>query len=189
MANFLMILTNVRYILLQGQGISVYEELAWIQSLKSTIQDLYARDKYFIGFCFGHQLIGAALGGNVAKSPSGWCVGVHSFEVAQSEAWMKPMNERIRLLMMCQDQIINLPNEAKVLASNTLCPNAIIKVGEHFLGIQAHPEFTKEYDKHLMNIRMNKMGDDVANEGIKSLSLDIDSALIKSWILNFVNAL
>ena len=63
-----------------GSSHSVYENLDWIIKLKKVIRDIYDQNKIFIGFCFGHQLIGEALGGKVAKSPNGWCVGVHEFE-------------------------------------------------------------------------------------------------------------
>lgn len=169
-----------------GSKHSVYEDIPWIGELKKLIKKLYLNEKYFVGFCFGHQLIGESMGGKVAKSPNGWCVGVHEFKVRKWKEWMKPQRKDFSLLMMCQDQILELPDNAEVLAGNDMCPNAMITIGETFLGIQSHPEFTKEYDKLLMETRMNRMGDQVANEGIKSLSKPIDTAVVRSWVLNFI---
>lgn len=170
-----------------GSKHSVYEDLAWIVQLKQLIAQLYQQEKYFVGYCFGHQLIGASLGGKVGKSPNGWCVGVHQFEICVHEKWMVPDRKEVNLLMMCQDQILQLPHSAIVLAKSEMCPAAIIRVGKHFLGIQAHPEFSKEYDEMLMETRMNKMGDKVAERGIQSLGMSIHPDVLHQWIVQFLN--
>jgi len=169
-----------------GSKHSVYEPLAWIKELKELVRSIYRSQKYFIGFCFGHQLIGESLGGRVAKSPNGWCVGVHSFDIWHQKSWMSPAIKNLSLLMMCQDQIIDLPTDSKILGGNDMCPVGLIQVGDRVLGIQAHPEFTKAYDLMLMETRMNRMGDDVAAKGIESLSVDIHPEVIRSWILRFL---
>jgi len=170
-----------------GSKHSVYDDIDWIHKLKGVIHQIEKQNKCFVGFCFGHQLLGEALGGKVEKSPNGWCVGVHTFAVGHKKEWMIPDQTEVNLLMMCQDQIIELPPNTEVLAGNDICPSGIIQIGNNVLGIQAHPEFTKDYDKMLMETRMNKMGDGVALEGIKSLSNSVDTEVIKSWINNFLN--
>jgi GMP synthase-like glutamine amidotransferase len=171
-----------------GSKHSVYEDIPWILRLKKVIAELYLKEKCFVGFCFGHQLIGESLGGKVEKSPNGWCVGVHDFEVINSKKWMVPSQMDFAVLMMCQDQILELPHHSEVLAQSEKCPYALIQVGERFLGIQGHPEFSKEYDQMLMETRMNRMGDEVALSGIKSLSKNIDNDLIKAWVVSFVKS-
>jgi len=171
-----------------GSKHSVYEDIEWIKQLKELILELYNRKKFVIGFCFGHQLIGEALGGTVAKSPNGWNVGVHTFDVIQKEDWMNPLREDFNVLMMCQDQILELPENTKVLASSEMCPNAIIMIGKTFLGIQGHPEFSKEYDEMLMRTRMNGMGSHVAFAGIKSLDKEVHSELLKKWVMQFLKS-
>lgn len=171
-----------------GSRHSVYEDLPWIHRLKDIIRSLYNQQRYFVGCCFGHQLMAAALGGTVAKSPNGWCVGVHSFSIARQKEWMKPPATSIQLLMMCQDQVLELPPDAERLAGNTQCPNAIIQVGSTMLGIQAHPEFPVAYDALLMNLRVKRMGEAVVQNGIASLTLAVHTDLIKSWIYEFVES-
>ncbi|MGB0932349.1 MAG: glutamine amidotransferase-related protein, partial [Chitinophagales bacterium] len=51
-----------------------------------------------LGICYGAQLIGHLLGGKVAKSPKGWCVGVHEFEITTLKKWMQPMQSPLNLL-------------------------------------------------------------------------------------------
>ncbi len=169
-----------------GSHRSVYEKEDWIIRLQATIRDIYQEKKYFIGFCFGHQLIGEALGGKVAKSPYGWCVGVHEFDIQQQEKWMQPFQKNISLLMMCQDQVIQLPENSRVLAGSAQCPVGIFQVGETMLGIQAHPEFSKAYDRLLMEERIGRMGEAVVEKGIASLDKGVDSEVIRGWVFGFV---
>lgn len=169
-----------------GSRHSAYEDLEWITGLEEFIREIYKKEKYFIGVCFGHQVMGQAMGGVVKKSSKGWCVGVHEFNIVAKEEWMVPMCDQIRFLMMCQDQVMILPLGSKLLASNAMCTNAMFQLGDKFLGIQAHPEFTKDYNRLLQSIRVNRMGEEVVANGIKSLELSIDTKVFRQWVLNFL---
>ena len=147
----------------------------WIKNLLTLVSSLYTPGQCVVGYCFGHQLIGKALGGQVRKSEKGWCVGVQSFD---------PIG--FNLLMMCQDQIEVLPADTEVIGGNNMCANGIIVVNDHFLGIQAHPEFSNEYDRLLMEKRINRMGKTTVEEGIKSLEMTVHKAEIRQYILEFI---
>lgn len=169
-----------------GSRKSVYDSDDWIGTLKATIRKLAVMDKYFVGICFGHQALGEAMGGKVQKSPNDWCVGVHSFDVIEQVSWMQPFRQSVNLLMMCQDQVLELPEGAKVLASSEKCPVGIFQVGDKMLGIQAHPEYTKAYDRYLMESRVDRMGKEIVGAGIASLELEVHRDLIRSWVLSFI---
>lgn len=168
-----------------GSRHSAYEDLEWIHRLKAIIREIYQRKQCFVGFCFGHQLLGEALGGKVEKSPKGWCVGVHEFELKQSADWMRPNQDPINLLMMCQDQVLVLPEGAKVLAGNDHCPVGMFQIGHTMLGVQAHPEFSKAYDRLLMELRVDRMGEKVVQEGIESLNKEVHRQVIRDWVIKF----
>ncbi|MEM6378179.1 MAG: amidotransferase [Bacteroidota bacterium] len=169
-----------------GSRHSVYDDLPWIAALKVFIQELQVREHYFVGFCFGHQILGEALGGKVEKAAQGWSVGVQTFEIKSPKAWMQPFQDQINLLMMCQDQIIKLPPQAEVLGSSDRCPIGLFQVGEKMLGIQAHPEFSKAYDRVLMESRRHTMGDTIVDGGIASLEMEVHRAVIRNWVLRFL---
>ena len=169
-----------------GSRHSVYEDLEWINQLKQFIRDIYQSDKYYLGVCFGHQLLAEALGGVVKKAESGWLVGVDTFESIKQQAWMVPFQTQLNLLMMCQDQVHVLPPDATILASTARCPVGIFQVGQRMLGVQAHPEFSKDYDQALMERRVERMGVKTVEKGIASLSLSLDAPLFCKWAAHFL---
>ncbi len=164
--------------IITGSKYSVYDEIEWITQLKDFVRDIANADKYCIGVCFGHQTLGEAMGGKVLKSPMGWCVGTHQFEITESKVWMIPSLPKANLLMSCQDQIQVLPPNSKVIAKAPKCPVGIIQIGSKMLGIQGHPEFSTEYVKYLMESRANQIDQSIVKEGINSLRMPIHSDII-----------
>ena len=169
-----------------GSHHSAYENLPWINQLKDVIRAIYRRGDYFVGVCFGHQLMAEALGGKVERSDKGWCVGVHTFDFRGTRTWMVPQRKRMNLLMMCQDQVVVLPRDCEVLASNEMCAYAMFQIKDHMLGIQAHPEFSKAYNLMLMEDRAFKIGESTVSAAIKSLDLPVDREVFRHWVLHFV---
>ena len=165
-----------------GSRFSVYDDEPWIVQLKTLVQNLYAAKKPFVGVCFGHQMLAEALGGKVQKAAVGWCVGVHCFQTSNGNAAL----QNPRLLMMCKDQVVQLPPNATVLASSPDCPVAMLQVGDTTLGIQAHPEFSKPYEAALINLRIEKIGEQKAQKALESLTQPVDARAMARYIAQFV---
>ena len=173
--------------IITGSKYSVYDDIDWIKRLKCFVQDISLADKYCIGICFGHQMLGEAMGGKVMKAQQGWCVGIHEFDVVDRENWMNPYQPKVNLLMSCQDQITVLPPNSKVLLKTSLCPVGSIKIGEKMLGIQGHPEFSTDYIKFLMEDRINRIPENTLKVGINSLSKPVSNTEVAQWIAEFIS--
>ena len=171
-----------------GSKSSVYDDEPWIHALKALVQQIYHQQKIFLGVCFGHQMLGEALGGKVQKSAVGWCVGIHEFTICEGLPFTVPPQERVNLLMMCQDQVQQLPPDGVVLASSADCPVAIFRVGERMLGVQAHPEFPVPYEEALMRSRVERIGAEKTARGLESLSQPLHSTLMATWMVEFVKS-
>jgi GMP synthase-like glutamine amidotransferase len=172
--------------LVSGSRHSVYDDLPWIDRAKSLIQEIQQAGKYYLGVCFGHQLLAESLGGKVEKAASGWMVGVHRFSVPVPQPWMQSPQQQFQVLMMCQDQVQQLPPGGKILASSSVCPVGMFQVGERMLGIQGHPEFTKVYERALLEDRLERIGPAVVHPALESLSLTVDRSVMAGWMMDFV---
>jgi len=122
----------------------------WIQQLKALIRKLYQLKKKVLGVCFGHQVISMALGGRSNRAPSGWESGIKTVVPNENFYALFPeaKSKSYEIVESHQDQVLELPPEAKLLASSEKCPNEMYQVpanNPHIFCIQGHPEFTIEY--------------------------------------------
>ncbi|MEM6804535.1 MAG: amidotransferase [Bacteroidota bacterium] len=169
-----------------GSKYSVYEDIDWIKQLKTLVAQIDGAKIPYLGVCFGHQLLAESTGGKVEKSDKGWLVGVHSFEMLDQPEELNACPDPLNILMMCQDQVQQLPPDTTVLAQSDRCTYAIIQKGEHMLGIQGHPEFSKAYDRKLMEDRVEIMGKEVVEEGIASLDKEVHMEVLAKWMTGFL---
>ncbi|MEQ6916252.1 glutamine amidotransferase-related protein [Halomonas aquatica] len=169
-----------------GSKFGVNDDLPWIAALGVFVRALWVAGKPLVGICFGHQLMAKALGGEVAKSGKGWGVGLSSNRVNERADWMVPWQPGLDLLVSHQDQVERLPSGGRVLGGSEFCPCYLMQIGEHFLGVQGHPEFTREYSRDLMALRADLVGHQRVRQGEASLSSPPDDTLMVRWILAFM---
>ena len=168
--------------MISGSRSSVYEFTPWILNLMKLVRQIHEHRIPCLGICFGHQLIAESLGGKVEKAPNGWCVGIHKYDVTLKKDWMSPISQNLNLLMMCQDQVSRLPEEASLLAKSEESPVAMYSIGEHILALQGHPEFTKGYVRSLIEDRSDRISPEKSKKAIQSLNGDHDNHLFKEWV-------
>jgi GMP synthase-like glutamine amidotransferase len=163
--------------LITGSRYSVYDDEAWIEALCAFVREAHVADVPTVGVCFGHQVIAHALGGRVEKAASGWGVGAQLIEGAQTG----------RLLFMHQDQVVELPDGMEVVGVADHCPVAALSGGS-MLGVQGHPEFTTEYERALLDARVDRIGADQTATARRTLDHATDEAAFARWILDFLEA-
>ena len=173
--------------LITGSRHGVNDGFPWIAQLEDFVRTLHRAGKKVVGICFGHQLIAKALGGRVIKSPKGWGVGMSQNTMYRFKPWMEITPKQFNLLVSHQDQVVELPKLAEVLAGSDFCPNYMMQIGPNMLTIQGHPEFTTEYSRDLMISREDSIDDVLFAKAIKSLELREDDALIAAWIVQFLS--
>ena len=171
--------------LITGSRDSVYDDLPWLPPLVEFVGQLREQEIKLAAICFGHQLVAHFFGGKVGPAAEGWAVGVHSCDIVDHDHWMTPPAEKLSLLSSHKDQVLELPPDASLYATNSFCPNAGFTVGNHTMTIQGHPEFGKDYARSLMTFRKDLLGDAVFGAGIESLSYPTDQAVMGRWLVNF----
>jgi GMP synthase-like glutamine amidotransferase len=169
-----------------GSKESVNDDQPWIHQLEKFFWQLFLKNKPLVGICFGHQMIAKALGGRVIVSTKDWGVGVTCAKVHIDKSWMLDLKTNIQLFAIHKEQVSILPPDTQVLMGNSFCPNSMILVGQHFLGVQGHPEFSHDYCLALMQSRKSLIAKSNFSQGLSSLSLDVDGQLLMSWLIKFL---
>ncbi len=153
--------------ILTGSKYSVYDDLDWINNLKSYLERIVPLNKPILGICFGHQILAEVLGGIVEKNHLGWELGSYNIELTeagQMSDLFKNINTNDIFYESHQDYVKTLPENSISLARTDKANQSFI-YADSIYGVQFHPEFTWDVTKALMDIRI-KNGINVDNVAI-----------------------
>ena len=125
-----------------------------------------------------------ALGGKVVKFAGGWGLGVHDYTIDLGNG-----PEPIRINAVHQDQVVELPKEAKVIGSSPFCENAAIAYQGKAISFQPHPEFGPDFMNDLIEVRRGlTFSDELSNDAIGTLGTSVDNDRIADYIRDFLKA-
>ena len=172
--------------LISGSRHGAYDALPWIARLETFIKGVAQNGQPMVGLCFGHQILGQALGGQVEVAPQGWGLGIGEYEVLSDEPWMRPQRDRFVVPVCHQDQVTALPPGAMRLARNSHCENFIVRFTDRILGVQGHPEFSVEFIRKLVEWRRDRMPETTYLAALHSLARAHDNRMLKQWIITFL---
>ena len=143
--------------LLTGSRHGAYEPHDWIAPLEAFVRRVQAARVPMLGICFGHQLIAQALGGRVEKFAGGWSIGrvEYRFDTTGSDvaAFEALPDHPVPLMAWHQDQVVELPPGARVIAESDVCRNAALLIGDSTFTVQPHPEFGPLFVQGLLDTR------------------------------------
>jgi GMP synthase-like glutamine amidotransferase len=104
-------------VVLTGSKADSFSDAPWVLELRRRVTLLLEQNKKLLGICFGHQLIALCLGAKVGRAPQGWGVGRMSYDWHAADLPLAPEDKRLALLVSHQDQVLELPQNAVLLAS------------------------------------------------------------------------
>jgi GMP synthase (glutamine-hydrolysing) len=133
---------RVAAVIVTGSHDSVTALASWMELTATWLREAVVVGKPVLGLCFGHQLLGHALGGEVRRLASGPESGTTRLDLLGTDELIGPaLGDPQNVNMMHEDSVVHLPPGAVVLARTALEPHAAVRFGPRAWGLQFHPEF------------------------------------------------
>lgn len=154
-------------VVITGSPARLPEPEPWMKPALGYTRALVAAKTPVLGVCFGHQMLGQALGGCVGRNPRGREIGTVSLEVLGENPLVEHA-ERVHVNMTHVDSVLTLPAGARLLARTDLEPHALVQFDEFAWGVQFHPEIDAEVMVHYIDGR---------RELIEADGIDVDEIL------------
>ena len=118
------------------------EKAPWLPRERALLRDAVDSDLPVLGICLGAQLLGTSLDGTLGKAPQPE-IGIHEISIAdRSDPIFGPLGDSktVPSIQWHQDMVVELPADARAIASSLHCANQIYRVGKIHYGLQFHPE-------------------------------------------------
>ncbi|CAN4113293.1 unnamed protein product [Withania somnifera] len=143
-------LVNYEGFVVSGSPFDAYGNEHWILKLCLLLQTLYLMHKKVLGICFGHQVLCRALGGKVGKANNGWDIGLRKLNIVKdfsTHSFLSDLEEiplALSIIECHQDEVWEVPKGAEIVAISEKTNVEMFIMDDHILGIQGHPEYTKD---------------------------------------------
>jgi GMP synthase (glutamine-hydrolysing) len=134
-------------VVVTGSHSMVTEHSRWSERAAQWLVLEVASETPTLGICYGHQLLGYALGGLVEENPRGWELGtveIRLEEPAARDELLGGFNPALKVQSSHTQSVTRLPTRAIRLASSSRDANHAFRVGKAAWGVQFHPEFDRE---------------------------------------------
>jgi GMP synthase (glutamine-hydrolysing) len=132
---------EVAAVVITGSSASVTERAPWMLESEARLRRAVAHGVPVFGICFGHQLLGQALGGRVVTNPEGRQIGTVTAELVRDDPLFEPKHAPFLVNTSHRDVVGELPPGARVLGRTPKDRHAFVRFGERAFGVQSHPEF------------------------------------------------
>ncbi|CBF89987.1 hypothetical protein AN0200.2 [Aspergillus nidulans FGSC A4] len=146
-------LANVDAVLLTGSKHNSFEDHPWILKLVEFTKKAIEHPRVkLLGICFGHQIIGRALGVEVGRNSAGWEIAVCDVDLTEKGKELFGV-ETLKIQQMHRDIVFAYPDGVTPLGSSPRCEvQGMYKAGK-FITVQGHPEFKEDIVSEVVNLR------------------------------------
>ncbi|OAY66296.1 hypothetical protein ACMD2_06361 [Ananas comosus] len=102
----------------------------------------------------GFVILSRALGGKTGRAVNGWDIGVTCIHPSNSTLKLLSslhIPSHLPVIECHRDEVWELPPNAEVMARSEKTGIEMFRYGDHVMGIQGHPEYTKDILLHLID--------------------------------------
>lgn len=178
-------LQGIDGLIVTGSPASVHDTDPWIRRLLSLLREAVEAKISIFGACFGHQAITVALGGSVGQNPNGWEFGVTDITLSSDLPWADEVFSSIKLNAAHIEQVIELPEGAKIYKGCASCPVGGYFIGQQIFTTQYHPEITPEFMSDLIEELADEKPADVIAGARATLMETPNNSQFATWIVGF----
>ncbi|KPM39696.1 hypothetical protein AK830_g6873 [Neonectria ditissima] len=173
---------------LTGSKHTAFADDDWIVSLVEFTKKVLTTTKIpVVGICFGHQIIGRALGAKVGVSLGGWEVSVDKINLNEDGKSLLEVSS-LRLHQMHRDAVLEIPQGVVCLGSSPKCEIQGLYQAGHLISFQAHPEFDGFIMSTILETRHEQgvFDDALFEDGVVRAQQPHDGVLVSTAIWNFL---
>ncbi|MCJ1229540.1 hypothetical protein MMC12_006207 [Toensbergia leucococca] len=180
-------LENIDAILITGSRFNAFDDTPWLLRLVEYVKNVLAQDRVrIIGVCFGHQVVGRAMGAKVARSNRGWEASVCEVDLSEKgrEVFGK---QKLNLHQMHKDIVYHYPGGVQELGSSPKCEVQGMYVPRRLITVQGHPEFNKDIVTELLETRHEQriFDDETFEDGMARVGNAQDGVVVAKAFLRF----
>lgn len=151
-------------VVITGAHCMVTDDLPWSLAIEAWIPSLIKAEVPLLGICYGHQLLGRAMGGRVDFHPKGKEVGtveIRKSTPCSADPLFDKVPQQFPVHATHAQSVLTLPPGAALLAENDFEPHHAFRIGRCAWGVQFHPE----YDSNIMRDYVSKQEDSLTKAG------------------------
>ncbi|KAL6719203.1 hypothetical protein ACLMJK_003440 [Lecanora helva] len=186
-------LDEVDGVLITGSRFNAFDNDPWVIKLVEYTQQILGQDRVkIIGCCYGHQILGRALGAKVARSESGaWEVSVCQVNQTPKGKELFGGKDVLSIFQMHKDLVYHYPSSPsslEPLGSSDACKVQGMYIPERALSVQGHPEFTEEIVRELLGYRRAQgiFDDRIYEEAMSRVGDNQDGVMVGQAFLRFL---
>lgn len=150
-------------IIVSGSAARVGDQEDWMLRTMEALRIAHEQGVPTLGICFGHQLLGEALGGKVAPNPKGREIGTVPLKLRARDYLLDIPGHEPTIVMTHLDSVVELPPGAEVLCQTDLDPHAALRFSPTTWGVQFHPEM----DEEIIGYYLTERRADIESEGLR----------------------
>ena len=172
-------------VLVTGSASSVTERAPWMLRVEAWLREVVAAEAPVLGVCFGHQILGQALGGEVRRNVKGRRIGSTRVRRVDEDPLLDGLPAEFHVNLSHQDHVAVAPKDVRKLVTADHDDLHAFAYGPKARGVQFHPEFHDDIVKGYISARRNILRD----EGLDPDALDaqvVDTPQSRQVLKNFV---